>query len=132
MMTQCGRYKTLLCLMMVALGLMLFSGCIKKIEDDSSAVAAEASTDVSEPVDSHLIVLTGAESKTVLDVLQDSHQVELKTSAMGTFVVAIDSFRNGGQTFWLYSVNGAMGQVACDRFLTRPGDTVRWFFRTIN
>lgn len=116
---------------MLVLGLALLSGCIKKIDKDSQATTTADSTAVADPVDSLVIVLDGAESQTVLGVLQAHNQVEMKTSAMGAFVVAIDSIRNGGDAYWLYSVNGEMGQVASDRFLTRPGDTVRWHFRII-
>ncbi len=126
------RYNTVLGLVILALGLMLSSGCIKRIDKDSPTTATADSTAVTDPDESRVIVLDGAESQTVLGVLQAHNQVEMKTSAMGAFVVAIDSIRNGGDAYWLYSVNGEMGQVASDRFLTRPGDTVRWHFRIID
>ncbi len=128
-MTLCDRRNLVLGLLIVTMGLVPPSGCIKKIDEKTSTAAKTDSVVVSEPVDSLVLVMDGAESQTVLDVLQNAHQVELKPSAMGAFVVAIDSIIGGGDAFWMYSVNGEMGQVACDRFQTRPGDTVRWHFR---
>ncbi|MBU8933239.1 MAG: DUF4430 domain-containing protein [candidate division Zixibacteria bacterium] len=117
---------------MLAICLIVPSGCIRKVEDDSSKPVVADSINTVDQVDSLVITLVGIESKSVLDVLMNSHSVEMKSSAMGAFVVAIDSIENGNDVYWMYSVNGDMGQVACDRFLTRPDDTIRWHFRILS
>ena len=126
------RYSTVPTVLVFIMCLIISTGCIKKIEDDSPASVAVDTISTIDQVDSLVITLVGVESKTVLDVLQDSHSVEMKSSAMGVFVIAIDSIENGNGTYWMYSVNGDMGQVACDRFLTRPDDTIRWHYRITN
>ena len=126
------RYFVILASLTLAICLIVSLGCIKKVEDDSLPTIVADSMNTIVQVDSLIITLTGVESKTVLDVLRDSHSVEMRSSAMGAFVVSIDSIENGNGAYWLYSVNGDMGQVACDRFLTRPDDTIRWHYRIIN
>ncbi|RKX29989.1 MAG: hypothetical protein DRP47_00370 [Candidatus Zixiibacteriota bacterium] len=106
--------------------------CIKKVDDNSTTGGIDSDTVGKEGyTDSIVIEIAGAESMTVLDVLESNHQVEKKSSVMGVFVTGIDSVENGDGMYWLYSVNGSVGQVACDRFLTRTGDTVCWHFRKI-
>lgn len=126
------RYLAVLVGLMLAICLIVPSGCIRKVEDDSSKPVVADSINTVDQVDSLVITLVGIESKSVLDVLMNSHSVEMKSSAMGAFVVAIDSIENGNDVYWMYSVNGDMGQVACDRFLTRPDDTIRWHFRILS
>lgn len=72
----------------------------------------------------------GRDGKTVLELLEASHQVEKKVSSMGSFVKAIDGIKNRRERFWLYYVNGKKPDVASDRYKTNTGDTVEWRFET--
>jgi hypothetical protein len=92
-------------------------------ENQSDTVPAAAKRD------SIVIELVGADSQTVFDLLQSSHQVTYRSTAAGVFVTAIDSIENGGGAYWIYSVNDSLPQVACDRYITKDGDIVRWHFR---
>ena len=90
-------------------------------DEDTSALAPVA--------DSLVITLVGEDSVSVLQLLQRGHEVDLKSSVMGVFVTAIDSLETAPSVFWVYTVNDTSPKVACDRMLTRDGDTVRWHFR---
>lgn len=114
---------------MVLALLALVVGCVEKREQDyGDATQAEDTTQVVQR-DSLVIELAGADSVTVFDLLQADHQVDFQGSAQGVFVKAIDSIPNGERVYWLYSVNDSMGQVACDKYVTKDGDRIRWHYR---
>jgi uncharacterized protein DUF4430 len=80
-------------------------------------------------LDSALVVrYYGAEGKTALELLETAHQVEKKTSSVGSFVEGIDGIKNRSDRFWLYYVNGKKPEVASDRYPTTPNDTIEWRF----
>jgi len=74
----------------------------------------------------------GVDGKTALELLEASHQVEKKTSSIGSFVEAIDGIKNRSDRFWLYYVNGKKPDVASDRYRTAAGDTIEWRFEKEN
>jgi len=98
----------------------------------SEADQAADTTQAAEPSDSVVIELTGADSASVYELLMASHRVETIESMAGAFVKEIDSVENGHGFFWLYSINDSMGQVACDKYITRDGDRVKWHFRRLD
>lgn len=100
-------------------------------ENGSTTARNEASQDsVSGAApDSVVIELVGIDSTTVFELLKQHHQVDFKSSALGVFVTAIDSVENSSGAYWIYTVNDSTPQVACDKFLTESGDTVKWHFR---
>ena len=112
--------------LVVALAAMI--GCQKESGDQIGQTSADSNA-VTTPCDSIVIDLVATDSTTALDILQESHYVAYKSSLMGVFVTSIDSIESGTSTFWLYSVNGTMAEVACDKRAISPGDTVRWHFR---
>ncbi|MGH8004749.1 MAG: DUF4430 domain-containing protein [Limisphaerales bacterium] len=80
-------------------------------------------------LDSALVVrYYGAEGKTVLELLETGHEVEKKTSSVGSFVEGIDGIKNRSDRFWLYYVNGKKPDVASDRYPTIANDTIEWRF----
>ena len=80
-------------------------------------------------LDSTLVVrYYGADGKTALELLEASHEVEKKTSSVGSFVETIDGIKNRTDRFWLYYVNGRKPDVASDRYATTAGDTIEWRF----
>jgi len=110
--------------------LMNLSSCDgNQRQDDKAQSNTEQKTAVSADRDSVVIELSGADSLTVLDLLLAGHQVAYKSTAAGVFVTAIDSIKNGGGAYWIYSVNDSLPQVACDRYVTKDGDMVKWHFR---
>jgi len=117
-------------LLAILLALFLCS-CDSRTENESELSQSKAgdSAVISVPSDSMVIELAGADSQTVFELLRNSHRVEYKSSAMGVFVTAIDSIENSSGAYWLYSVNDSMPQVACDKYVTKSGDVVKWRFR---
>ncbi len=97
--------------------------------ETNTETAEQESTATPQPIDSLMVVLVGVDSTSVFEFLVANHEVAYQSSASGNFVTAIDSVEGGGGYFWLYSVNGEMGQVAADECIVAPGDTVRWHFR---
>ena len=80
-------------------------------------------------LDSTLVVrYYGADGKTALELLEAAHEVEKKTSSVGSFVEAIDGIKNRTDRFWLFYVNGQKPDVASDRFPTTAKDTIEWRF----
>lgn len=92
--------------------------------------ARERTARVASP-DSVTILLAGADSLTVFELLRNSHRVEYKSTATGVFVTSVDSVQNGNGVCWIYSVNDTMPAIACDRSVTSHGDTVKWHFRKV-
>jgi len=97
-------------------------------DPETKATDTTASTTI-EFSDSLVIELAGVDSITVLDLLLSTHQVDYRTTMSGAFVTAIDSHENGGDYFWIYSVNDTKASVACDAYFTSDGDRVQWHFR---
>ncbi len=84
-------------------------------------------------LDSTLVVrYYGADGKTALELLEARHQVEKKTSSVGSFVEEIDGIKNRPDRFWLYYVNGQKPDVASDRYPTTAKDTIEWRFEKNN
>lgn len=107
------------------IGLTIWIGCSSDSSDDeSSSQRADM-----KPHDSLVIELPGMDSMTVLQVTDAVYEVDARTSAMGSFVIQIDSIRNSPRFFWVCSVNGEMIDVAADKYMTRTGDVVRWHYR---
>lgn len=109
----------------------LVSSCGTEVDNDTGLRQSDTgdSPALSAPVDSIVIELAGADSRTAFDLLKSNHQVEYKSSVMGVFVTAIDSIENSAGAYWLYSVNDSMPLVACDKYVTKSGDMVKWHFR---
>jgi hypothetical protein len=124
------QFQTMALLMAVLLTFLLNS-CDSKTENEGDLKQREADdlTALSPPPDSVVIELAGADSQTVFDLLKDGHEVEYKPSAMGIFVTAVDSIENSAGAYWIYSVNDSVPQVACDKYVTKNGDMVKWHFR---
>ncbi len=115
----------------VAVGLLLtLAGCGQQAEDQSQQKSSSVE-DIPRGtyVDSVVIELAGIDSQTVFDLLKDGHEVAYKSSAMGVFVTAIDSIENSASAYWIYSVNDSVPQVACDKYVTKSGDVVKWHFQ---
>ncbi|MEW5794941.1 MAG: DUF4430 domain-containing protein [Candidatus Zixiibacteriota bacterium] len=110
--------------------LAIITGCGRgqQAENRLSDTAASAQP---APQDSLVIDLVGIDSTTVLDLLLAKHRVDYRVTAGGAFVVAIGDAKNSAEYFWLYSVNDTMARVACDQYLTRTNDRVRWHYRKV-
>lgn len=82
-----------------------------------------------EPGDSIVLVFQGQSGRSVFEIMDDEHEVDYIGSAVGNFVNAIDSLEVNSKYGWLYSVNGVMGTVASDKYITDDSDIVRWHYR---
>ena len=112
-------------MLIIFAALLLFAaGCSQtdKTETAKKPVAEE-------PFDSLIVELRGVDSLTVFDILKSSHRVDFATTAAGVFVKGIDSVENGGDFYWIYSVNDSMAQTAADRYVTTQGDIICWHYR---
>lgn len=109
--------------------LALVVGCIERREKAYGDAGQDQDTTQAFSRDSLVIELTGVDSMTVFDLLQAGHQVHFQNSAMGVFIESIDSIGYAERIYWVYSVNDSMGQVACDQYVTREGDRIKWHFR---
>ena len=115
-----------LCLIVLSLG----SSCGNRDgqTSDRGAATAGASTN-NEQQDSIVIDLTGEDSVSALALLQRDHNVLCKSTAMGSFVTAIDGVKYSRHAYWMYTVNDTTPPVASDKLITKSGDRVRWHFR---
>ena len=118
---------------LLILALLLINGCSKK-QEAKPEVETTAETLVEEitPADSIVLEFVSEDSISVYDLLDQKHELELKTTATGSFIIGIDSTYNHEGFFWIYSVNDSMAQISCDQYMTKPGDTVRWHYRNMN
>ena len=94
------------------IGLMLaafYVGCGQEGEPDLASSSPDSLT----------VELTAIDSITPLDLLLESHQVEHRSSLIGSFVTTIDS------------VNDTTPKVACDKMTLKPGDRLKWHYRKV-
>jgi hypothetical protein len=75
------------------------------------------------------IILEGQDGRTVFDILIEEHEVDYVESEVGVFVQAIDGIENKAGRFWVYSVNGKNGKIACNKAFVSDGDTIRWEYK---
>ncbi len=114
------------------IALLVISGCSKKQEAEPKVETTTELAEEESNKDSLVLEMISEDSISVFDLLDQKHDLEIKKSAMGAFIIAIDSIKNSEGIFWVYSVNGKMGQMASDNYFTKPGDTVRWHFQFFN
>ncbi len=108
---------------------LLQVSCSHETPEADNSANDQAESAVVQPVDSVTIELAGIDSTSVFELLQVSHRVEYRNSAMGVFVTSIDAVEGGSSYYWVYSVNDSMGQIAADDYVTAEGDRVKWHFR---
>lgn len=76
--------------------------------------------------------MTAADSASVLAVLEQHHDIEYKSSAMGAFVTEIDGIKNADSGYWTYKVNDTAPQVAADKYMVTAGDTIVWIYQPLD
>ncbi len=112
--------------------LLIIGGCGNKQEAEPEVDTTAVETEEETFKDSLVLEMVSEDSISVFDILDQKHELEIKKSAMGAFIIAIDSIENSEGIFWIYSVNDKMGQMASDKHMTKPGDVVKWHFRDFN
>jgi hypothetical protein len=106
------------------IGLMLaafYIGCGQEGEPDLASSSPDSLT----------VELTAIDSITPLDLLLESHQVEHRSSLIGSFVTTIDAVENSSAAYWIYTVNDTTPKVACDKMTLKPGDRLKWHYRKV-
>lgn len=123
-------YFRLLSFVIAVAALILITSCGEKEDStEKSENKVVKKIDLADAADSLIFEMVGLDSMTVLDILQQQHEVRHMTSLKGAYVTRIDDIPNEGGYFWMYSVNDEMGQVACDLYTTKKGDRIRWHYR---
>ena len=110
--------------------LILITSCGKK--EDTTEVTDDKTVkniDLADAADSLILEMVGVDSMTVFDILSQQHDVKHMSSLKGAYVTGIDDIVNEEGYFWMYSVNQEMGEVACDKYVTKKGDQIRWHYR---
>ena len=115
----------LVCFAFICLSCAL-NGCSNDAKEDGSDSADAVDA---QPTDSLVIVLEGQEGKSVFEITELDHDIKFISSIAGNFIEAIDSIEISSSYGWMYSVNGTMGQVASDKYITRDGDIIKWYYR---
>jgi len=130
---------------LLALSLLCF-GCendsAKKLNHTSPTNQAREAADsvflvvdyAADRADTTAMALAPSDTLTALDLLENvttRNRIVLKTREfqIGTLVEQIGDCRNGDGGYWLYTVNGEPIPMAAFDYQTRPGDTVRFFFK---
>lgn len=68
----------------------------------------------------------GVEGKNALELLQASHQVEVKHYDFGDQVIAIDGVAPDSTHFWAFYVNDKLADVGAGGYQTKDGDRITW------
>lgn len=71
------------------------------------------------------------EGQTVLTVLKEQAEIKTQDSEYGVYVDEINGITNDEGGFWIYYVNGEMGQVGADQYNCQTGDQVEWRFEKL-
>lgn len=53
---------------------------------------------------------------------------EVQQYKYGVVVTSVGEKKGTVPFFWMYKVNGKKGEIASDRFIIHPGDTVEWIY----
>ncbi|NOY88509.1 MAG: DUF4430 domain-containing protein [FCB group bacterium] len=109
--------------------LFLPSACTKEKTASNKKQTELKTNPLDNFTDSLVIELKGKDSSTVFDLLKANHKVKYLSSALGVFVTAIDSLKITPRLFWVYSVNDSMAKIACDKYITKTGDKIKWHYR---
>ncbi len=130
---------TRLLLIMSFIAALLLAACGEKAEEGSDAGQKAVVVENTDPQtsivladgegDSLVLELSGVDSMSVFEVLRRHHEVNFLSAIKGKFVVSIDLIENSGGYYWVYSVNDSMPPMACDRYLTKEGDVIKWLYR---
>ncbi|HEV8601091.1 MAG TPA: DUF4430 domain-containing protein [Patescibacteria group bacterium] len=79
------------------------------------------------------ITYKGVDGKNALELLQASHQVEVKHYSFGDMVISIDGVMPDPNThFWSFYVNGQLSQVGASAYVTKSSDILEWKIEKIN
>lgn len=151
--------KSPLSIIIVSLMLaMSLAGCAQPAtQEASTSESASSSTDVNTDADLMTIAVeidpSEAEGKVDAESLADSSisdEVDVPEGAnaydtlvatgvrvegTSSYVTSINGLGEGdaGEMFgWLYEVNGEMPSVAADAYVLDPGDTVRWYYSSLD
>lgn len=71
------------------------------------------------------------EGQTALDILKTKAEIKTQDSDYGVYVDEINGAANDNGGFWIYYVNGEMGQVGADQYQCKTGDKVEWRFEKL-
>lgn len=71
------------------------------------------------------------DGQTVLSVLKDKAEIKTLDSDLGVYVDEINGTANDNGGFWIYYVNGTMGQVGVDQYQCKTGDKVEWRYEKL-
>jgi hypothetical protein len=117
--------------LIIAMAILVAAISCGEKEDSTEVTDNEVAKkiDLADAADSLILDMVGVDSLSVLDVLAKQHTARHISSLKGAYVLGIDDIGNGDGYFWMYSVNGVMGEVACDKYITKTGDRVRWHYR---
>ncbi len=69
---------------------------------------------------------TGVEGRTALDLLKQTHVVEVKNYSFGDLVTGIDGVSPDANHFWAMYVNGEFSQVGASAYITKSSDQIKW------
>lgn len=117
--------------LMIAMAVLILAISCGEKEESTEVTDNEVAkkVDLANAADSLILEMVGVDSLSVLDVLSQQHKARHISSLKGAYVLGIDDIGNGDGYFWMYSVNDVMGEVACDKYITKTGDRVRWHYR---
>ena len=68
----------------------------------------------------------GQDGKTALDLLQGTHQVDVKHYSFGDMVTGIDGLTADAKHFWAMYVNDQFSQVGASALVTKTTDKIKW------
>lgn len=116
------QWVTTLVILLVLVGLGAAAG---KFAQDT---APSANTVQQTP---ETITYQGQDGKTVLELLKATHQVEtIDQGSAGTYIKSIDGVAQSGNSYWLYYVDGQIGEVGVDKATTTNGQIIQWRYET--
>jgi len=106
----------------VLVGLLILAGWgISKYSKDSVPQVAAAQT----------LDYDCSEGQTALGVLKEKAEVKTQDSDYGVYVDEINGTANDDGGFWIYYINGEMGEVGADQYSCQDGDKIEWRFEKL-
>ncbi len=102
-------------------------------DSDTSANATSVNTNLNlntqtapAEVPTTTVTYQGVDGKNALELLQASHQVDVKHYSFGDLVTGIDGITPDSSHFWAMYVNGQFSQVGASAYQTKSTDSVKW------
>ena len=83
-------------------------------------------TEVQTTSSDNVITYKCEDNKTAFDVLKQENKIESTESEFGSLVTSINGISQGGNKYWLYSVDNKEATISASEYNCQGGEIIKW------